>query len=75
MGCQLSQPSHTHADYAGTFLWHGMDRRNSMRKMLGLYEPELNSWFEQVLPWVTRVIASVDLPRPDWGRCGLAIAN
>ena len=33
-----------------------MNPRNSMRKVFGIYEHELNSWLEQVLPCVIRVI-------------------
>ena len=33
-----------------------MNPRSSMRKVLGLYEHELNPWLEQTLPRVTRVL-------------------
>jgi len=33
-----------------------MNPRNSMRKALGLYEHELNSWLESTLPRLTRVL-------------------
>jgi hypothetical protein len=33
-----------------------MNPRNSMRKAFGVYEHELNSWLEQVLRRVTRVL-------------------
>jgi hypothetical protein len=47
-----------------TRIWRGpfrgarlvMNRRNSVRKILGLYEHELNSWLEQALCRVERVL-------------------
>jgi hypothetical protein len=33
-----------------------MNLRNSLRKVVGLYEHELNRWLKTVLPWVTRVL-------------------
>jgi hypothetical protein len=47
-----------------TRIWRGpfrsarivMNPRNSLRKIFGLYEHELNDWLEQALRWVSRVV-------------------